>query len=157
MPAQAASVRLIESRLLLRRHQPLLEAGGIQEGAADQSGVRFLQDAGLPVDGFMTFMEQLANQELLPESQQSEYVRTHPISQDRVDFLRNVIETSNRNGKIPAGWDARLHRMQAKLEAYLMPDRALMKRGSDTTSRYAQTIALYRRVTCPRHCNWSKA
>ena len=122
----------------------------VQEGAADQSGVRYLQDAGLPVDGFMTFMEKLASQELLPESQQSEYVRTHPISQDRVDFLRNVIATSRSKGSIPAGWDDHLARLQAKLEAYLLPDRALMKRGDDTTSRYAQAIALYRKGDFPR-------
>ena len=128
----------------------MLRHSRIQEGAADQSGVRFLQDAGLPVDGFMTFMEQLASQELLPESQQSEYVRTHPISQDRVDFLRNIVESTPRKGTTPAGWDARLKRMQAKLEAYLIPDRALMKRGSDTTSRYAQTIAYYRKGDFPK-------
>ena len=128
----------------------MLRHSRIQEGAADQSGVRFLQDAGLPVDGFMTFMEQLASQELLPESQQSEYVRTHPISQDRVDFLRNIVESTPRKGATPAGWDARLKRMQAKLEAYLIPDRALMKRGSDTTSRYAQTIAYYRKGDFPK-------
>ncbi len=123
----------------------ILRHSRVQEGAADQSGVRFLQEAGLPIDGFMTFMEQLASQELLPESQQSEYVRTHPISQDRVDFLRNIIETSNRDGAIPASWDQRLQRLQAKLEGYLFPDRALLRRGDDTTTRYAKTIAYYRK------------
>lgn len=128
----------------------MLRHSRVQEGAADQSGVRFLQGAGLPVDGFMTFMEQLAAQELLPESQQSEYVRTHPISQDRVDFLRNIIDTSNIGGKIPAGWDDRLKRMQAKLEGYLFPDRALMRRGDDIPTRYARAIALYRKADITR-------
>lgn len=116
-----------------------------QESAADQAGVRFLQGARLPVTGFMTFMEQLASQELLPESQQSEYVRTHPISQDRVDFLENIVNTSGAGGSIPAGWDARLKRLQAKLEGYLFPDRVLAKAGDDATARYAQTIAFYRK------------
>lgn len=116
-----------------------------QESAADQAGVRFLQGAQLPVGGFMTFMEQLASQELLPDSQQSEYVRTHPISQDRVDFLRNVIETARSAGTVPAAWNGKLARMQAKLEGYLFPDRALMKRGDDVVTRYGQAIALYRK------------
>ncbi len=141
--AAASASQSIALRSMLRHSR-------IQEGAADQSGVRFLQDAGLPVEGFMTFMEQLASQELLPESQQSEYVRTHPISQDRVDFLRNIIATSPGHGQIPAGWDAKLARMQAKLEAYLLPDRALMKRGNDTTGRYAQAIAWYRKGDIPK-------
>jgi predicted Zn-dependent protease len=123
----------------------LLRHSRIQESAADQSGVRFLQGAGLPVDGFMTFMEQLASQELLPESQQSEYVRTHPISQDRVDFLRNVIESGRRGGQVPPAWDGILSRMQAKLEGYLFPDRALLRRGDDVATRYGQTIAWYRK------------
>lgn len=141
--AAASASQSIAMRTMLRHSR-------IQEGAADQSGVRFLQDAGLPVEGFMTFMEQLASQELLPESQQSEYVRTHPISQDRVDFLRNIVDSTPARGQTPAGWDARLKRMQAKLEAYFLPDRALMKRGTDTTSRYAQTIAYYRKGEFPK-------
>lgn len=128
----------------------MLRHSRIQESAADQAGVRFLQDAGLPVDGFMTFMQQLAAQELLPESQQSEYVRTHPVSQDRVDFLRSVVDTNPGRGRIPAGWDARLARLQTKLEAYLTPDRALLRRGDDTTTRYGRTIAYYRKGDFPK-------
>src|SRR5690606_22011049 len=59
----------------------------IQETAADQAGVRFLQDARLPVSGLLGFMETMESQELLPESEQSAYVRTHPLTRDRVDFL----------------------------------------------------------------------
>lgn len=123
----------------------ILRHSRIQEGAADQAGVRFLEDANLPVTGFMTFMQQLASQELLPESQQSEYVRTHPISQDRVDFLRSVVDSHPDSGRIPAGWDQKLARLQAKLEGYLTPERALLRKGDDTTTRYAYAIAYDRK------------
>ncbi len=123
----------------------LLRHSRIQESAADQSGVRYLQGASLPVDGFLSFMEVLSGQELLPESQQSEYVRTHPVSQDRVDFLRNVIEQQSNTGKTPASWNDKLAVMQAKLTGFIYPDRALLKKGDSFAERYGRAIAHYRK------------
>lgn len=128
----------------------MLRHSRVQETAADQAGVRFLQGAGLPVSGFMSFMEQLSSQELLPDSQQSEYVRTHPMSQDRVDFLRHTIEKSPRDGQTPAAWNALLERMQRKLEGYLYPDRALARKGADANTRYGHAIAHYRKGAIER-------
>ncbi len=116
----------------------------IQETSADQAGVRFMQDAGLPVDGFLTFMQKLEAQELLPESEQSAYVRTHPLTRDRVDFLRNMVQKSTHNPS-PAGWEELHQRMKAKLEGYLYPDRALVKKDASANTRYGQAIAWYRK------------
>lgn len=127
----------------------LLRHSRIQESAADQAGVRYLQGAGLPVEGFLSFMELLAGQELLPESQQSEYVRTHPVSQDRVDFLRNVTEQQSSRGKTPASWDEKLALMQAKLTGFIYPDRALLKKGDGFAERYGRAIAHYRKGNIP--------
>lgn len=121
----------------------------VQETSADQAGVRFLQEAGLPVSGFLGFMETMEAQELLPESEQTAYVRTHPLTRDRVDFLRNVAERSG-GGKTPPAWDDLHARLKAKLEGYLFPERilsagALAKKDFSVTARYAQAIAWYRK------------
>lgn len=128
----------IAMRMMLRHSR-------VQESAADQAGVRFLTGAQLPLSGFLSFMEKLSSQELLPESQQSEYVRTHPLTRDRVDFLENAIREKNDKGVTPPEWTKLHARMKAKLEGYLLPDRALQKTGSDPDTQYARAIATYRK------------
>lgn len=125
--------------------QSFLRYSRAQESAADQAGLRYMQDARLPVEGLVRFMEKLAAQELLPESQQSEYMRTHPVTRDRIDFLQNAIDAQRRSYSAPAEW-ADLHaRMKAKLYGYLFPERAVRETGTDIPARYARAIALYRR------------
>lgn len=136
MAAMSAGQSLAES-LILRHSRG-------QESAADQSGVRFLQEAGLPVTGFLSFMKKLASQELLPASQQMEYVRTHPLTQDRIDFLQNVVARSKAPPAPHAEWQEMHARIRAKLKGFLFPERALADKGETTGDRYARAIALYR-------------
>ena len=122
----------------------LLRHTRTQEGSADQAGVRFLRGAGLPVSGFLSFMKKLESQELLPESQQSQYVLTHPLSQDRVDFLQHDVE-ENPQGKISPEWGELHHRIKAKLLGYLFPERALQVKDDSIASRYGRAIAWFRK------------
>lgn len=115
-----------------------------QEGSADQAGVRFLTGARLPVAGFLRFMEKLESQELLPESEQSQYVRTHPLTQDRVDFLRRM-SAENPPGEVLSGWNERHRRIKAKLTGYLFPDRALQDKDASVAAEYARAIAWFRK------------
>jgi predicted Zn-dependent protease len=117
----------------------------VQESSADQSGVRYLKDAHLPLEGFLSFMGKLSSQELLPESQQSEYVRTHPLTRDRIDFLQNTVDGQRSKGQVPPEWIDIHARLRAKLYGYLFPERAINNTGADIASRYGRTIALYRR------------
>lgn len=117
----------------------------VQESAADQSGVRYLKDSHLPMDGFLSFMEKLSSQELLPESQQSEYVRTHPLTRDRIDFLQTTLDSQRTKGQVPPEWIEKNKRIRAKLFGYLFPERAVNNTGTDIADRYGRAIALYRR------------
>ena len=137
--ASAAAGQTFAQRSIMRHSR-------VQESSADQAGLRYLQDSGLPVEGLARFMEKLSSQELLPESQQSEYVRTHPLTRDRIDFLQNAISKQRREGTVPAGWADQHARMKAKLYGYLYPERAVREAGTDIPSRYSRAIALYRRA-----------
>jgi predicted Zn-dependent protease len=117
----------------------------IQETAADEAGLRFLKESGIATNGFLSFMEKLSSQYILPESQQSEYVRTHPLTEDRVDFLRHEIE-NDKQREAPAAWVDMHARIKAKLLGYLNPDRALQDRGTGIASRYGHAIAYYRQA-----------
>lgn len=115
-----------------------------QEGSADQAGVRFLQGAGLPVTGFLSFMKKLGSQELIPESQQTEYVRTHPLTENRIDSLKHVVETGP-SGTTPPGWDELHKRVKSKLLGYLFPERALLEKDTSVATQYGHAIAWFRK------------
>lgn len=117
------------------------------ESAADQGGVGYLNGSGISSRGMLSFLDRLTTQELLPESQQAEYVRTHPLTYDRVSFLRYVVQQSKLiTTPPPKGWEERHALMIAKLTAYLYPERAFQKYTKDTPLElYARAIAYYRK------------
>lgn len=117
------------------------------ESAADQGAVGYLAGAGLSPRGMLGFLDRMTSQEYLPESQQMEYVRTHPLSYDRVSFLRYVVQNSKLTATPPpSGWDELYRTMIAKLTAYLMPERAFQDyAGTTPLDQYAQAIAHYRK------------
>ena len=122
----------------------LLRHTRTQEGSADRAGVRFLQGAGLPVTGFLSFMKKLGSQELIPESEQSEYVQTHPLTQDRIDSLQHAVD-DGPPGKTPPEWYELHRRIKAKLLGYLFPDRALQDKDTSTSAQYGHAIAWFRK------------
>ncbi|MBI1214512.1 MAG: M48 family metalloprotease [Alphaproteobacteria bacterium] len=136
--ASADAARAITLRQMLRHSR-------IQETAADTAGVRFLEGAHLPVTGFLSFMKKLENQELLPESEQSEYVQTHPLTRDRITFLENAVAADkDKDAQVPPEWVEMHARLKSKLLGYLYPERALQDRGDSVASRYGRVIATYR-------------
>lgn len=115
------------------------------EAAADQGAVNFLRGAGMPPTGILRFMEKLADQELLPSSQQSPYLRTHPLSRYRVNFLQRMDDESLQKGKSWSKEYQDLHkRMKAKLLGYLYPAKALRSKETDFYSDYARIQAYYK-------------
>ena len=121
----------------------LLSHSRTQEGSADAAGVKFLRGAQLPMTGLLSFMEKLKGQELLPETEQSQYIRTHPLTQDRIDFLENAA-AQKYPSVVPKEWYTLHKRLKAKLLGFLFPVRALQDRSDTTEARYGRAIAYYR-------------
>jgi predicted Zn-dependent protease len=140
-PDAGAAIGSAGNSLLLRT---ALRHTRTQEGSADRAGVRFLQGAGLPVTGFLSFMKKLGSQELIPESEQSEYVQTHPLTQDRIDALQHAVD-EGRPGKVPPEWVELHRRMKAKLLGYLFPDRSLQDKDTSVAAQYGHAIAWFRK------------
>lgn len=120
----------------------------VQESSADQAGFRFLTSAGLSPTGLPGFLEKLSSQELLPASQQSPFVRTHPLSRDRVEALQHKVnESSLRTKAFPAEWDQQYARVKAKLLGFTSPLQVTYKYPSSDQSipaQYARAISSYR-------------
>lgn len=119
-----------------------------QESAADQAAARFMQGAKMPIDGLASFFEKLQSQEGLPTTRQVEYVRTHPLTRDRVEAMRYQAERSPFKGtQFPVDMQIAYHRVKSKLLAWAQPGLALRRYGRGETSvdgRYARAIALFR-------------
>lgn len=121
-----------------------------QEGSADEFGMHALEAVGWPATGMLSMMQKLASQELLPESRQVEYVRTHPLTRNRVEVIKNFVEHESKNNdkSFPAAFYDMHARMKAKLMGFMRPDLALRRYAADDTAvaaRYARAIALYQK------------
>src|SRR5690606_16975349 len=88
----------------------------VQESSADQAALDYLETAQMDPAGLVSFMRKLEDQELLPSSQQSEYVRTHPLTRDRIEALEAGRSRSAHKDKgYPPEWNEQHSRMLAKL------------------------------------------
>ena len=119
-----------------------------QEASADSAGMSFLDRAGISARGMLDFFGKLKGQELLPADRQEEYVRTHPLTQDRIDAVQQHYDASPlKDAKLPEKFYVMHERMKAKLLGYLQPETALLRYTDNDvrlTARYARAIALYR-------------
>ncbi|MCF8495100.1 MAG: M48 family metalloprotease [Alphaproteobacteria bacterium] len=120
----------------------------IYESSADQAALRFLTVSEIDPSGLQSFLSKLESEELLPTDRQSEYVRTHPLTRDRIDGLSTRIAASKDKGQpLPLAWIAQHDRMKAKLAAYIDPGRVAWiygDRDQEVPARYARAIAAYR-------------
>lgn len=120
-----------------------------QESAADAAGMRFLDVSRISAKGLLEFLQKLSGQELLPVDRQVEFVRTHPLTQDRIDAVRNHVQDSPfANARVSADLIERHARMKAKLLGFLQPEAALLRyaeKDARRSARYARAIAHYRK------------
>ncbi len=121
-----------------------------QESSADQAALKFLDRAGVSSKGLLEFMNLLGEQELLLPESQDPYVRTHPLTRDRVANIANHVAISPHSNKLlPEEFNALFRRARAKLYAYLQPLGTTLRtyKESDNSleSRYARAVAYYRK------------
>jgi predicted Zn-dependent protease len=126
-----------------------------QESAADTAALRFLDGSGQSAKGFLEFFEILGEQELLSAAQQDPYVRTHPLSRDRVEAVRAHIAKSRFTDAPENPAFTIMHaRTKAKLIGFTKPLaqtlRAYPESDRSVAGRYARSIAYYRVANMPR-------
>jgi predicted Zn-dependent protease len=123
-----------------------------QEAATDLAGARYLSGAGISGAGMIKFFERLRGNEIragYSQADEAAYSRTHPLSGDRIQTLRGLLEGD------PA-WNAppdkvlqeRFVRARAKLYGYLAePQRTLARyptRDTSIAARYARAYAYHK-------------
>jgi predicted Zn-dependent protease len=121
-----------------------------QEARADQAGMGFLDNTQQSAQGLLDFFRMLEKQELLSAAKQDPYLRTHPLTSERVDTVADhVSKAAYSNAKDPPALIDRHQRMLAKLRGFLMsPGQVLELYPASDNSSYAHyaRAAAYHRV-----------
>ncbi len=122
-----------------------------QESAADQAGLTFLTAAGESGSGLISFFEYLGDQESLMPENKDPYVRSHPMTQERIDRLRSDAEKSPFWDKPARPEDVeRLKRIKAKLIGFLEHPTIVFQTyplsDKSAYARYARAIAYHRQA-----------
>ncbi|WP_375187071.1 M48 family metalloprotease [Sphingobium yanoikuyae] len=121
-----------------------------QESSADLAGARYLSGAHLSGKGSLEFFKKLQNQEYrLAIPQDNSYGRTHPLSGERINVLREVytVDPAWDNPPNPQ-LEARFERIKAKLIGFVSePQQTLLKYPESDRSipaHYARAYAWHK-------------
>ncbi|HWK47054.1 MAG TPA: M48 family metalloprotease [Stellaceae bacterium] len=126
-----------------------------QEARADQAGMTFLDETNQSSRGLLEFFQVLEKQEVLLPARQDPYLRTHPLTTERVDTVRAHVEKSPASKSQDSPELVMMHhRMVAKLVGFLAPIADVMKRypltDQSLPAHYARAIAYYRKPDLPK-------
>jgi len=145
---------------------PLLGAAGVgerawlqfsvaQESTADHAALNMLDRSCQSARGLLRFFEILQSNEMLAGDRGDAWGRTHPLTAERIQYLRDHVQRA-RCSSAPEPPDAagRLRRIQVKLRAFLDPPATTLAAfpASDNSAlaRYARAIAYYRQPDLAR-------
>lgn len=118
-----------------------------QEQTADQAAVSYLKTLRMSPEGLLQFFHILDTQNLRLNSGGNPYLRTHPLTRDRILFMEQQVAASPYRGARPdPALEASFARSVAKLDAFLDNPTQVLTRyaGNSLTDRYARAIAYYR-------------
>ncbi len=117
-----------------------------QESSADQAALSLLDETKQSARGLLTFMQKLEGQELLITDNQDPYVRTHPLSEERVNTIaahvaRSPYSDTAFDPSISMGYE----RIKAKLRGYFDAPQTTIRFYPETDTsvpaRYARAFA----------------
>jgi predicted Zn-dependent protease len=120
-----------------------------QEARADQAALTFLDRTHQSAKGLLEFFEILQQSEFLSGQKEIPYLRTHPLTEQRVEYVREHVDNSpySNNPDSPASVEM-LRRMKAKLAGFLQDPQTTLNQYPETDTaeiaRYARAIAYYR-------------
>jgi predicted Zn-dependent protease len=121
-----------------------------QESSADQAAMTILDKTNQSAKGYLEFLKIIEGQELLVSARQDPYVRTHPVTSDRIEAIgAHIAKSPFSKSKTPEEIETLHRRMKAKLIGFMssIPHTLRLYPETDNSveSRYARAIAYYRR------------
>ena len=119
-----------------------------QEATADAAAVKYLHASGISGKGMLDFFGKLQNQEYrLAIYAKDSYARTHPLSNERIQALEQVLKADPAYNKpTDPALEARFERVKAKLLGFVNPTQAMIKYPESDQSipaHYARAYAYH--------------
>ncbi len=144
---------LIGSQSVAQRE--VLAYSRTQESAADQAGMKFMNATGQSPRGMMMVFDRFADQEALSGYRQDPFIRSHPLSRDRISAMQNLVDESAFKDKKDSATDlADYELMRAKLRGFIETPEVVLRRypASDRSApaRYARAAAYFRSAQLDR-------
>jgi predicted Zn-dependent protease len=155
-----AGVLALGASVAGRNAAPLLGATGVgerhflqfsvgQEATADHAALNFLDRACLSARGLLRFFEILQGNELLTGEHQDQWASTHPLTAQRIEYVRDHVEHARCSDAPDRPESAELmHLIQVKLRAFLDPPSTTLAAypltNTSELARYARATAYYR-------------
>lgn len=103
-----------------------------EESAADQSGLRYMAEAGIDPTGALEVLDLFRGQENLSRGRQDAYARTHPLSQDRYRVVQRLAGAyagrTNPENRAAQYWFARA---KTKLSAFQRSPKWTLNRAGE--------------------------
>ena len=125
-----------------------------EESSADISSVRYLARAGIDPQGAVEVQDIFRGQEALSTARQDPYMRSHPVTRDRLRALQGLVAAA---GATPAADPAHRYwfgRLQGKLSAFTRAPSWTLRRAKDSPSQdivlMRQAIAHHRNSALPQ-------
>jgi len=126
----------------------LLSYQRAQEESADRAGVRFLTMTGQSAKGMYETFKRFADESLFSAQGINPYFQNHPMPQERMAALTELVKTPYWAKKDPAELQFRHDMMRAKLFGFTERPATILAHYplTDTSlpARYARTISAYR-------------
>lgn len=113
-----------------------------EESAADRTAVDIMRKTHYSMQGFENTMKLIQSQERLSSADDFSYLRTHPLTRERINALERFTTNS-----LPVRQDIRYDLIRAKLTGFLyepMQTRAIYQNDLSMAGDYARAIAAYR-------------
>jgi len=119
-----------------------------QEEYADRAGVRFLTMSGQSAQGMYDTFKRFADETMFASSAADRYALDHPMPQERMAELANLVHTKYWDKKDPAPLQFRHDMMRAKLVGFMDRQDEVSRRypltDNSLPARYARAISTYR-------------
>jgi len=126
-----------------------LQYSRIQEASADQAAVTYLDQVGWSGRGMMDTFYLFRGQEVLSDRQQDPYLRSHPLSTQRLSALEDrVLKSPFVDAQDSPAWIAAFDLIKAKLHGFIDRPALTFRRFplTDTSipARYARAVAFHK-------------
>lgn len=102
-----------------------------EEAAADRSAAGFMRSAGIDPQGLVDLHRTFRGQELLSESRQDPYTRSHPLTSDRIRAAEAYVAAYGGDAKPNPQADYWFARVRGKLSAYTRAPSWTLRRAAE--------------------------